>query len=544
MVYFRCYKEQQTLAAIGNHITRCADDTLYGPYPADGFKKSPPSDCTGIFLPNSTDDNFFVKYQLPDECSRCALDMSGCVDHNTRKLKCPTAKGCFAMIILALLVLYWRHRKLKQGSSNLRSIASFNGTRSNQEEANMNGITLFSYSELKEATHNFDSTRELGEGGFGIVYHGKLRDGREVAVKRLYEKSYKRIQQFNNEIKILTELRHKNLVTLYGRTSNQSRDLLLVYEYIPNLTVADHLHGYHPNSQFITWSTRMNIAIETAEALTYLHYNDIIHRDVKSNNILLDNNFSVKVADFGLSRLFPTDVTHVSTAPQGTPGYLDPEYHQCYHLTDKSDVYSFGVVLVELLSSLPAVDVGRNRHEINLSNYAISRIQVCAFSELVDPKLGFETDSKVRRMTTLVAELAFQCLQHERELRPSMEEVLSALQRIMSLDYDAPETEEMEIRVEKIEATKSLSSSTNSAESGKEKWISRSLKTPSSIIDNDGLRILTISRGQPREYSKTENDDIRLLENAQPLPSPDSVMDKWSSKSTRSDTSSRDSILS
>uniref|UniRef100_A0A0V0IUM5 Putative ovule protein n=1 Tax=Solanum chacoense TaxID=4108 RepID=A0A0V0IUM5_SOLCH len=161
---------------------------------------------------------------------------------------------------------------------------------------------------------------------FGTVYYGKLKDGREVAVKRLYEHNCKRMQQFVNEIEILTRLRHNNLVTLYGCTSRRSRELLLVYEFIPNGTLADHLHGDRVKDGSLTWLVRMNIAIETAGALAYLHASDVIHCDVKTNNILLDHNFNVKVADFGISRLFPNDVTHISTAPRGTPGYIDPKY--------------------------------------------------------------------------------------------------------------------------------------------------------------------------------------------------------------------------
>ncbi|KAI5677437.1 hypothetical protein M9H77_08387 [Catharanthus roseus] len=145
---------------------------------------------------------------------------------------------------------------------------------------------------------------------------------------------------------VLTRLRHSNLVSLYGCTSRRSRELLLVYEYIPNGT-----------DQFLTWPIRMSIAIETANALAYLHASDIIHRDISC------------------SWLFPTDVSHVSTTPQGTPGYVDPEYNQCYQLMDKSDVYSFGIVLIKLISSMPAVDISRHRHEINLVNLAVNKIQ-------------------------------------------------------------------------------------------------------------------------------------------------------------------------
>ncbi|KAJ0900438.1 putative protein kinase RLK-Pelle-WAK-LRK10L-1 family [Helianthus annuus] len=290
------------------------------------------------------------------------------------------------------------------------------------------GASVFSYAELQDATQHFDSSKELGDGGFGTVYYGKLRDGREVAVKRLYDHNYKRVQQFMNEVEILTRLRHKNLVSLYGCTSRMSRELVLVYEYIPNGTVADHLHGDRAKESPLTWQIRMKIAIETANALVYLHASEIIHRDVKTNNILLDNNFCVKVADFGLSRLLPNDATHVSTAPQGTPGYVDPEYHQCYQLTYKSDVYSFGVVLIELISSMPAFDISRSRDAINLANMAINRIQRCALDELIDPFLG--SDPEIEKKTTLVAELAFRCLQSDLEMRPTMNEVLEVLKGI------------------------------------------------------------------------------------------------------------------
>ncbi|XP_050269705.1 LEAF RUST 10 DISEASE-RESISTANCE LOCUS RECEPTOR-LIKE PROTEIN KINASE-like 1.4 isoform X7 [Quercus robur] len=319
-------------------------------------------------------------------------------------------------------------------SSNFaRSIPSYPYSKSDLEKGSTYfGAQIFSYDELEEATNNFDTSRELGDGGFGTVYYGKLHDGRVVAVKRLYENNLKRVEQFMNEVEILTKIRHKNLVTLYGCTSKRSQELLLVYEYIPNGTVADHLHGNRSKSGLLTWPVRLSIAIESAEALAYLHVSDVIHRDVKTNNILLDEKFQVKVADFGLSRLFPTDVTHVSTAPQGTPGYVDPEYFQCYQLTQKSDVYSFGVVLMELISSLPAVDMNRHRQDINLVNMAVNKTQNNALHELVDPLLGFEKDYTVKKMTTSVAELAFRCLEKERDMRPSMDEVLEILRGIQN----------------------------------------------------------------------------------------------------------------
>ncbi|XP_028794481.1 LEAF RUST 10 DISEASE-RESISTANCE LOCUS RECEPTOR-LIKE PROTEIN KINASE-like 1.2 isoform X1 [Neltuma alba] len=340
--------------------------------------------------------------------------------------------GLPGMITMGMIAWWWWWRRRKYGDSD--SISRYS-TYSHTDSSNVYfGIPVFSYSELEAATNHFDPSTELGDGGFGTVYYGKLEDGREVAVKRLYEQHYKQVEQFMNEVRILTRLHHKNLVTLYGCTSRHSRELLLVYEFIPNRTVAHHLHLHRDPKKptVFPWSTRMKIAVQTARALVYLHASEIIHRDIKTNNILLDEGFNVKVADFGLSRLFPNNVTHVSTAPQGTPGYLDPEYHSCYQLTSKSDVYSFGVVLIELITSMEAVDMSRDSDSINLSSLAVRKIQRSELSELVDPSLGFERDGEVKRMVILVAQVAFQCLQTNKELRPSMEEVLEMLERIQS----------------------------------------------------------------------------------------------------------------
>ncbi|GAB2214613.1 hypothetical protein Droror1_Dr00018968 [Drosera rotundifolia] len=401
--------------------------------------------------------------------------------HVNLKLILATAVPCGALLFLAVaVVIFLLCVKPRSGSSPETDL---------EEHSLGLVVPLFSYTELEDATNKFEPSRAIGDGGYGTVYHGKLKDGRDVAIKRLYEKNYRRVEQFMNEVEILTRLRHRNLVTLYGCTSHRSRELLLVYEYIPNGTVADHLYGDRAKPGLLPWLSRLSIAVETASALSYLHASGIIHRDVKSYNILLDNNFSVKVADFGLSRLLPSNLTHISTAPQGTPGYLDPEYHHCYHLTEKSDVYSFGVVLVELISSLPAVDMERHRHEINLADYAMSRIQRCAFSELVDPHIGYDSDYKVRRMTASVAELAFQCLQPEKEFRPSMNEVLEALKRIESTDYGALEAEELNKNNQDL----------NSAE--------------------------TIA-------SPEESDEVVLLKNVHHPPSPDTVINDWVSRST------------
>ncbi|WVZ69232.1 hypothetical protein U9M48_018048 [Paspalum notatum var. saurae] len=353
---------------------------------------------------------------------------------------------CFGVVGLAVLcvaILFFIMRKRKQknvinSSSKLLKYSGSGGTPNcrvgDMESGSIEDLSthLFTYEELEEATNCFDENRELGDGGFGAVYKGHLKDGRVVAVKRLYNNSYRRVEQFQNEAAILSGLRHPNLVMFYGCTSSQSRELLLVYEFVANGTVADHLHGPRAPERALSWPLRLSIAVESAAALTYLHAIEppVVHRDVKTTNILLDADYHVKVADFGLSRLFPLDVTHVSTAPQGTPGYVDPEYHQCYQLTDKSDVYSFGVVLVELISSKPAVDITRHRSEINLAGMAISKIQKCQLEELVDLDLGYETDPATKKMMTMVAELAFRCVQQNGEMRPPIKEVLEVLRSI------------------------------------------------------------------------------------------------------------------
>ncbi|XP_027343290.1 LEAF RUST 10 DISEASE-RESISTANCE LOCUS RECEPTOR-LIKE PROTEIN KINASE-like 1.2 [Abrus precatorius] len=410
---------------------------------SEGFQVNYISDgqlCLKCILTNGTcgaNDKSQFSCFCPDgtEALDCSLHQS-----NRWNWKRKVGIGVGAAVITSITVgtafyIYYHKKKkhLVVSSSVLsRGISSGPFLEDLEKGCKCIGLHFFTYGELEEATNYFDPARELGDGGFGTVYFGKLRDGRLVAVKRMYENSYKRVEQFMNEIEILTGLHHQNLVSLYGCTSRNSRELLLVYEYIPNGTVADHLHGQKSKPGTLPWNIRMNIAIETASALVYLHASDIIHRDVKTNNILLDNHFSVKVADFGLSRLFPTHVTHISTAPQGTPGYVDPEYHEYYQLTDKSDVFSFGVVLIELISSMPAVDISRHRHEINLFNMAIKKIQSGALHELVDPTLGFDSDFKVRKMVNAVAELAFQCLQSSKDVRPSMVEVLERLKDIRS----------------------------------------------------------------------------------------------------------------
>ncbi|XP_076914719.1 LEAF RUST 10 DISEASE-RESISTANCE LOCUS RECEPTOR-LIKE PROTEIN KINASE-like 1.1 [Bidens hawaiensis] len=399
--------------------------------------------------------------------------------------------GSVIILILSLIIfIIWCHCK----SSPFSYVLSKNKSRNLDDISLSFGVSLFTYNELEDASQNFDPSHELGDGGFGAVYYGKLKDGREVAVKKLHEHNYNRVQHFRNKVEILTKLRHPNLVVLYGCTSGQSRELLLVYEYVPNGTVADHLHGEQANPYLLTWPIRINIAIETASVLVYLHASDIIHRDVKTTNILVDNNFCVKVADFGLSRLISNNVTHVSTAPQGTPGYLDPQYHQHYQLTDKSDVYSFGVVLIELISSMAAVDLNRSKEEISLANLALNKIQRCAIDELIDPVLGSNTNPEIMNMITLVAELAFRCLQYDSDMRPTMNEVLDVLMDIQAMGridaYDSTkdlQTVTMQPLPETNDALVLLKDFLHSPVSVASEWQSNNSASTTLSINGDGM---------------------------------------------------------
>ncbi|XP_057750971.1 proline-rich receptor-like protein kinase PERK1 isoform X1 [Arachis stenosperma] len=288
---------------------------------------------------------------------------------------------------------------------------------------------IFSYDVLAKATNHFENY--VGKGGFGTVYYGKLPQGYEVAIKRFHEKKEKTRKQFTREVEILSLMRHQNLVSLYGRSSDDSDELLLVYEYVSNGSLSTYLHRNSGN--ILPWATRLNIAIETASALAYLHHSGIIHRDVKPSNILLDKNLSAKVADFGLARFLPLGdldfVTHVSTAPVGTPAYIDPENFEFNKVSDKSDVYSYGMVLFQLISSMPST-VRQGPQLFTLANFAMGKILNNELEELVDPSLGFHSDSSVMETITAVAELAFQCVQHPKEFRLSMKQVLETLEGI------------------------------------------------------------------------------------------------------------------
>ncbi|CAI0553990.1 unnamed protein product [Linum tenue] len=293
--------------------------------------------------------------------------------------------------------------------------------------------------DIERATNGFSDKQRLGTGAYGTVYSGKLHNDECVAIKKIRHRDTDSIDQVMNEIKLLSSVSHPNLVRLLG-CCIESGEQILVYEFMPNGTLCQHLQ--RERGKGLPWPIRLAVATETANAIAYLHSAvnpPIYHRDIKSSNILLDYNFKSKVADFGLSRLGLTENSHVSTAPQGTPGYLDPQYHQYFHLSDKSDVYSFGVVLVEIITGLKVVDFSRPHSEVNLAALAIDRIGRGGVDDIIDPYLEPHRDAWTLSSIHNVAELAFRCLAFHRDMRPSMTEVAQELENIRLSAWIVPD---------------------------------------------------------------------------------------------------------
>ncbi|GMN30367.1 hypothetical protein TIFTF001_041448 [Ficus carica] len=287
---------------------------------------------------------------------------------------------------------------------------------------------IFTEDELKKATNNYDQRRVLGQGGCGTVYKGVLADDKIVAIKKAKIGDQSQIKQFINEVLVLSQINHRNVVKLLG-CCLETEVPLLVYEFITNGTLFDHIHSINGRYASLSWELRLKIATETAGAIAYLHSSTsmpIIHRDIKTANILLDDNCKTKVSDFGASRLVPLDQTQLTTLVQGTFGYLDPEYLHTSQLTEKSDVYSFGVVLAELLTSQKALSFQRSECDRNLATYFVSSMK--EGHHILDERLVTEANAEQLKV---VANLATSCLRVRGEDRPTMKEVASELEGLI-----------------------------------------------------------------------------------------------------------------
>ncbi|KAF8031032.1 hypothetical protein BT93_D0269 [Corymbia citriodora subsp. variegata] len=295
----------------------------------------------------------------------------------------------------------------------------------------------FKYGEISRITGNFG--RVIGEGGFGKVYLGTLDNGTTVAVKMLSESSKQGYKEFQAEAQLLMILHHRNLVSLFGYC-NESKHMALIYEYMANGNLREHLSGQvkiHPiedHPKVLTWSNRLQIAVDAAQGLDYLHNGckpSIIHRDLKPTNILLNEDFQAKVADFGLSRALATEKdSHVSTYPAGTLGYLDPEIHSSGKFNKKSDVYSFGVVLCELITGRPAIMRSRDGNvSIHILQWLIPTVESGDIQRIIDPRLKGEFDIN---SAWKVVEVAISCTQPTAIQRPDIHQVLAELESLVS----------------------------------------------------------------------------------------------------------------
>ncbi|CAL9103756.1 unnamed protein product [Musa acuminata var. zebrina] len=363
--------------------------------------------------------------------------------------------GAVAVAVVAIILcVVLRKRKLAKQSSKTWVPFSIDGLTSHSTVSQTSNEAAFkigqngdlgyrfSFTVLQEATNNFDENWVIGVGGFGKVYKGVLRDETKVAVKRGNPKSQQGLNEFRTEIELLSRLRHRHLVSLIGYC-DEKNEMILVYEYMEKGTLKSHLYG--SDLPPLVWKQRLEICIGSARGLHYLHTGQakaIIHRDVKSANILLDENLLAKVADFGLSKTGPElDQTHVSTAVKGSFGYLDPEYFRRQRLTEKSDVYSFGVVLLEVLCARPVIDPTLPREMVNLAEWGMKWQKRGELEQIVDTRIaGSVRPESLRKF----GETIEKCLADSGVERPSMGDVLWNLEYVLHLQDADPSVSEID----------------------------------------------------------------------------------------------------
>ncbi|KAL3830764.1 hypothetical protein ACJIZ3_019566 [Penstemon smallii] len=285
----------------------------------------------------------------------------------------------------------------------------------------------FSFEILVAATNNFHHTQKLGQGGFGSVYKGKLSDGREIAVKKLAHSSLQGKKEFQNEAKLLARVQHRNVVNLLGYCVHGA-EKLLVYEYVAHESL-DKLLFKSDGREILNWKRRHDLITGIAKGLLYLHEEAhccIIHRDVKASNILLDDKWVPKIADFGMARLFPEDQTHVNTRVAGTNGYMAPEYLMHGNLSEKADVFSFGVVVLELISGQKNSTFNRDPDSQNLLEWAYKLYKKQRSLEIMDPLLVSSVDPD---QISICIQIGLLCVQPDPKSRPDMSRVVVILSR-------------------------------------------------------------------------------------------------------------------
>ncbi|XP_058209734.1 probable leucine-rich repeat receptor-like serine/threonine-protein kinase At3g14840 isoform X14 [Rhododendron vialii] len=357
------------------------------------------------------------------------------------------------VIILLLGILWWRGFLIRKDTM----------------DQDLKGLDLqtgsFTLRQIKAATDNFDEANKIGEGGFGSVYKGLLSDGTVIAVKQLSSKSKQGNREFVNEIGMISALQHPHLVKLYG-CCIEGNQLLLVYEYMENNSLARALFGPEECQLQLDWPTRYKICIGIARGLAYLHEESrlkIVHRDIKATNVLLDKNLNPKISDFGLAKLDEEDDTHISTRIAGTYGYMAPEYAMRGYLTDKADVYSFEIVALEIVSGRSNTSYRTKEYCLYLLDWALILKQKGNMMELVDPKLGSDFN-KIE--VTVMINVALMCTNMSPAVRPAMSSVVSMLEgrtvpETSSIPDPDASNEQMKLKGMMIELQKSLETDTS-----------------------------------------------------------------------------------
>ncbi|OAY45979.1 receptor-like protein kinase HERK 1 [Manihot esculenta] len=408
--------------------------------------------------------------------SKDSLDALDSINSRSSKTKVilivGLAAGLFIVAVLALVLFLLCRRRFRHGKAEDQSAMTDGDSTYTAGSKFSNGTLIFSTSRfgfgyrfpfvaIQEATENFSESLVLGIGGFGKVYKGVLRDGTRVAVKRGTSQS-QGIAEFQTEIEMLSQFRHRHLVSLIG-FCDERNEMIIIYEFMENGTLKDHLYGSKYPS--LSWRQRLEICIGAAKGIHYLHTGSakaIIHRDVKSANILLDENFMAKVADFGLSKTGPEiDQSHVSTAVKGSFGYLDPEYLIRQQLTEKSDVYSFGVVMYEVLSGRPVINPSLPREKVNLVELALKCQRRGQLELIIDPHLEGQIKTESLKKFGDIAE---KCLAECGADRPSMGDVLWNLESALQLQGNEVRSSHNNKMTENVNRANSFETSVSNAQ--------------------------------------------------------------------------------
>ncbi|KAJ9141266.1 hypothetical protein P3X46_031819 [Hevea brasiliensis] len=335
------------------------------------------------------------------------------------------------LLVLAGLYAYRQKKRAERATEWNNPFAHWDSTKSSGAGfPQLKGARFFSFEELKKYTNNFSEANDIGSGGYGKVYRGVLPNGQLIAIKRAQQESLQGALEFKTEIELLSRVHHKNVVSLLGFCFERGEQML-IYEFVPNGSLNESLSG--KSGIRLDWVRRLKIALGAARGLAYLHElanPPIIHRDIKTTNILLDERLNAKVADFGLSKpMSDTEKGHITTQVKGTMGYLDPEYYMTQQLTEKSDVYSFGVVMLELLTARKPIE--RGKYIVREVRMAMDRTKdLYNLHELLDPSIGLQTTLKG---LDKFVDLAMECVKESGADRPIMGDVVKEIENILQL---------------------------------------------------------------------------------------------------------------